>query len=236
MSAVLHPAGRSSAPDDGRVRAAADTRPRRRARALAAVAATVTVLASLSLLVVTPWQRRWGATDAELARTMPGDAIVRAAGGRLDSTEAITVDAPAERIWPWLVQMGVGRGGFYTLTWVENLLGLGVTNADRIVPEWQRLRVGDVVGIRSATEGARVAVLEVGSALVLVDEPTPGYITTWDFGLYPGDGARTRLVVRRGGTSPGAAGRVFNALMEPGFFVMDRAMLKGIKARAEGAP
>lgn len=237
MSAVLHPAGRAGRPDspggDGTLHAPAGRR--RRARGLVAAAVTVALLAILYLAVVAPWQRRWGATDAELARTMPGDAIVRAAGGTLDSTQAITIDAPTERVWPWLVQMGVGRGGFYTLTWIENLLGLGVTNADRIVPEWQGLTVGDVVGVRSPTEGARVAVLQPGRALVLVDEPTPGYISTWDVGLYPVDAARTRLVIRRGGTSPDTAGRVFNAVAEPGFYLMDRAMLRGIKQRAEAA-
>jgi hypothetical protein len=234
MSAALHPASHANRATRPEVRGA-HRRPRRRPRALALAVGAAVVLAALYLLVVAPWQRRWGATDAELARTMPGDAIVRAAGGRLESTQAITVDASAERVWPWLVQMGVGRGGFYTLAWVENLLGLGVTNADRIVPEWQGLTVGDVVGVRSPTEGARVAVLEPGHALVLVDEPTPGFVTTWDFGLYPVDAARTRLVIRRGGTSPDTAGRVFNAVAEPGFYLMDRAMLRGIKQRAEAA-
>jgi hypothetical protein len=112
---------------------------------------------------------------------------------------------------------------------------LGVTNADRIVPEWQNLEVGDVVGVRSPTEGAVVAVLDAGRALVLADQPTPAFLTTWDFGLYPLDGGRTRLVLRRGATDPDLAGRVMNAVLEPGYFVMDRGMLRGIKQRAEAA-
>jgi hypothetical protein len=216
-------------------------RPRRSRRGIAAgaarVAGAVALLALVYAGVVVPWQRRWGATAAEVGRGMPGDRIVRAAGGAPCSTVAVTVDAPPERVWPWLLQMGVGRGGFYTHAWVEDLLGLGVTNADRIVPEWQHLKVGDVVGIRSREEGARVAELDPGRSLVLADEPTPGYVSTWDFGLYPLERGRTRLVLRRGAAGLGAIGRALNTLLEPGFYVMDRGMLMGIKRRAEtGAP
>ena len=200
--------------------------------AVAAVGA-VGVLALVYARVVGPWQRRWGATDAEIQQELPGDRIVRAAGGAVLANEALTIDAPPERVWPWLVQLGVGRGGFYTLTWVENLLGLGVTNADRIVPEWQRLEVGDVVGIRSKDEGARVAVLDPGRSLVLVDELPSGFTNTWDFGLHPLGLGKTRLVLRRGGSEPNAFERALNALLEPGYFIMDRGMLRGIKRRAE---
>jgi hypothetical protein len=206
------------------------------ARALLALGAAAP---ALYLLAARPRFRRWGASDAEVGRAMPGDRVVRAAGGVTSSTQAISIDAPPERVWPWLVQMGVGRGGFYTLTWVEHLLGLGVANADCIVPDLQHLGLGDVVGIRSKDDGARVAVLDPGRCLVLVDEPTPGYVSTWDLCLSPLERGRTRLVLRRGGTEPNAFGKAFNALMEPGFYIMDRGMLRGIKERAEratGAP
>jgi hypothetical protein len=201
--------------------------------AVAALGAVVVGVLVYGAFVV-PWQRYWGATSEEIRRAMPGDAIVLQRGGTITATEALTIDAPPGQVWPWLVQMGVGRAGFYTLTWVENLLGLGVTNADQIIPELQTLQVGDTVGVRSKEEGARVAVLERGRALTLVDEPTPGYLSTWDFGLYPLDQGHTRLVLRRGETSPDTVARALAVVMEPGYFIMDRGMLLGIKHRAEG--
>jgi hypothetical protein len=103
-------------------------------------AVLVPVAAAHALL---PWYRRWGTRDDERAAPLPGDDIVGRA--RTDYTMAITILATPSEIWPWLIQMGQGRGGFYTHEWIENLLGADIHNADRIVSRWQQFAVGDIV-------------------------------------------------------------------------------------------
>ena len=87
------------------------------------------------------WCLTWGARPEEVSRNLPGDELLADAG--IVSTRAITVDAPPGAIWPWLVQMGSGRGGVYTYDWIENLLGLNMHSARRILPQFQDLKVGD---------------------------------------------------------------------------------------------
>ena len=93
--------------------------------------------------VFTPWQRNWGATEEEVAMSLPGDELTPPPVEQ--NTRAITIAAPPEQVWPWLVQMGADRGGFYSYAWLENLFGLKIHNADRIVDDWQQLAVGDWV-------------------------------------------------------------------------------------------
>ncbi|HEY7362445.1 MAG TPA: hypothetical protein VH642_16635, partial [Streptosporangiaceae bacterium] len=104
-------------------------------------------LAAAAAALSYPWLFRrqcltWGATPEEAARELPGDDLL--ASPDVIATRAITIDAPPAAVWPWLVQMGSGRGGVYTYDWIENLFGLDMHSADRIVPEWQTMRVGDV--------------------------------------------------------------------------------------------
>jgi hypothetical protein len=91
------------------------------------------------LAAVRPWHLSWGATAEEARRPMPGDDEVPRAA--LDATRAVTIAAPPEAVWPWLVQMGQGRGGFYTYAWLENLGGMDIHNADRIVPSGNSSRL-----------------------------------------------------------------------------------------------
>jgi hypothetical protein len=86
------------------------------------------------------WMLAWGATRAERSGPLPGDDVVSSA--RYVTTRAVTVDAPPERIWPWLVQMGQDRAGFYTHNWVKRLLRSGIPDAHELHPEWQSLEVG----------------------------------------------------------------------------------------------
>lgn len=178
---------------------------------------------------IRPWHLRWGATEEELCQTLPGDELAQTP--RLKATHAITIDAPADDVWPWLVQMGQTRGGFYSYTWLENLVGCHMRNADRIVPEWQELKVGDSVWLHPKAPPAQVAAIDPGRAIVLKG---------WGaFVLQPIDDKTTRLIIRsQGDYEPNLGNAVLNFLLwrvvfEPAHFIMERKMLLGIKARAE---
>ncbi|HTQ78535.1 MAG TPA: hypothetical protein VMM92_00950 [Thermoanaerobaculia bacterium] len=184
-------------------------------------------------LKVRPWHLRWGATPEEVERRLPGDERVKEPD--LDSTHAITIHAPADEIWPWLIQMGQGRGGFYSYTWLENLVGCRMRNADRIRPELQHLAVGDRIYLHPKAPPLTVEILVPGRALVLSE--------TWGFYLDPIDARSTRLIVRGRGrfsAQPFPEGRllrflVWRLIFEPAHFIMERRMLYGIKERAERA-
>jgi hypothetical protein len=171
----------------------------------------------------------WGATADEASRQLPGDDLL--ADADIVATRAIRIDAPPSAVWPWLVQMGPGRGGAYTYDWIENLFGLNMHSADRIHPEWQDLAVGDVLRSGPDRPGMRVEVLEPGRALTTRSEAGDW---VWTFALAPDDGG-TRLISRNRISMRGAApGQQLGMLvMEPGSLVMERKMLLGIKQRAE---
>ena len=177
------------------------------------------------------WCLTWGATADEVSAQMPGDDLMPSPD--LISTRAITVEAPPSAIWPWLVQMGSGRGGAYTYDWIENLFGLGMHSANEILPQFQDLKVGDVLPLGSENAPRmRVEVVDPERALV-VRSSDGNWV--WAFGLYP-EGKHTRLVSRNrikmpGGSALARVGWVF--VMEPGSLVMERKMLLGIKQRAE---
>jgi hypothetical protein len=187
-----------------------------------------------------PWYSRWGATDEETRRPLPGDELVPAP--RAQSTWAVSIMAPPERVWPWLVQMGQDRAGFYTYEWFENrVLRLDIHNADRIVAEWQDVQVGDRLWFYperypiKPRSGPRVVAVEPDHALLLCHQVTEDVDTcpgTWQFVLGPDGENATRLILRsRSGPSPTTW---FDILAEPAYFAMTRGMLLGIKRRAEG--
>ncbi len=178
---------------------------------------------------------------------MPGDELI--AHPTMVTTRAITIEAPPEAIWPWLVQMGQDRGGLYSYDWLENLFGLHFHNADHIVPEWQRLDIGDQ--IRAAPERAGpeagftvVAIDAPRSIVTVVGDPTRVVAAaeagplpdgaTWTFVLHPIDERRTRLIVRLRARweMPRAGEWIVSRLLEPVHFVMERKQLLGIRQRA----
>src|SRR5436189_6366298 len=120
--------------------------------------------AAAYILLARPRQLRWGATDQESDEPLPGDDLI--ASPDLTATRAITVHAPADQVWPWIAQLGQGRGGFYSYDALENLVGCDIHSADRIVPQWQEVKVGDQVKLHPEV-GLGVAVVEPGRALVL---------------------------------------------------------------------
>jgi hypothetical protein len=172
----------------------------------------------------------WGARPDEVSRRLPGDEVLAEPG--IVSTRAVWVGAPASSIWPWLVQMGPGRGGAYTYDWIENLFGLGMQSADKILPQYQDLQVGDAQRLGQRGPLLRVAVLEPERSLVLQSDESNW---VWAFSLVPEE-AGTRLISRNRIATPGAQlpVRLLNLLvMEPGSLIMERKMLLGIKRRAE---
>jgi hypothetical protein len=179
---------------------------------------------------------RWGATGAELHRALPGDEVLPTVG--LSATRAITIHAAADDVWPWLAQLGQGRGGFYSYDWLENLVAhVDIHNADRIVPEWQHISVGSEVALAPQV-WLKVVVLEPGRTLVLRGSVPMGQVAspydfTWAFVLLPQPAGATRLVVRERYeySRPWAA-----LIVQPAELVsclMTPKMLRGIKTRAE---
>ena len=202
-------------------------RPRRRWRAWAlALGAVVVLLGALFQLVYRPWQRNWGATDEEIGRSMPGDEIIP--GANFVATRAVTIRGRPEEIWPWIVQIGYRRAGFYSY---DRLDHDGVPSARRILPEYQDLAVGDRVPL-SNTADAEVRALEPGRALLLMvgRDPALPEAFTWAWGLYPEDGDHTRLVTRLRWRHDSAFGRVMLDAFE---IWMMRKCLLGIKERVE---
>jgi hypothetical protein len=192
--------------------------------------AAVTIGPAVYLLFFRRWCLTWGARDDEGAAKLPGDELLPDAG--LVTTRALTIDAPPSAIWPWLVQMGSGRGGAYTYDWIENLLGLNMHSASEILPQYQHLQVGDELPMGPGRPGMTVEVLDPPRTLA-VRVADQNWV--WIFALVP-EGESTRLISRNRIATAALApvGRLFYPVfMEPGSLVMERKMLLGIKQRAE---
>jgi hypothetical protein len=208
-----------------------------RMRSRYAAGFTVIVAAAAYILLARRRQLRWGTIDQEPDGPLPGDDLIP--NPNLVATRAITVRASAEHIWPWIAQLGQGRGGFYSYDFLENLVGCDIHSADRIVPEWQEVVVGDEVKLHPEVALA-VAVLEPRRSLVLRggipmgNTPSP-FDNTWAFVLRERPDGTTRLLVREryAYLRPWAP-----LIVEPTAvlaFVMSERMLRGIRDRAEGA-
>ncbi|MDX6475777.1 MAG: hypothetical protein QOH95_1288 [Gaiellaceae bacterium] len=199
--------------------------------------ATAALVAVGSAAVVRGGRRRllrWGATDEEVAGSHPGDELI--VGADVTATRAITIRCSPEDVWPWIAQLGQGRGGFYSYDVLENLLGFNIHSADHIVPDWQQLEVDDQIRL-APTVGLKAAIVEPGRALVLqgslpVARRSP-FDSTWAFILCEQADGTTRLLSReRYGYKRWWA----PLIVEPTqgiSFVMSRKMLLGIKTRAE---
>jgi hypothetical protein len=202
------------------------------ARAGLAVAAGAGLAAGAEIATYPLWRRwcrQWGATASEASRALPGDDLL--VDPQTVTTRAITIHAPASQIWPWLLQLGPGRAGAYTYDWIENLLGLNMHSADKILPQYQDLEVGDAQHLGRNGPVLRVAELDAERALVLRSDDG-NWI--WAFALLP-RGDETRLISRNriaSAKSP-LARAATTYLMEPGSLIMERKMLMGIKQRAE---
>jgi hypothetical protein len=178
---------------------------------------------------------RWGATSHETIEPLPGDELIPEAG--LVATRAITIEAPPDRVWPWIAQLGQGRGGFYSYDRLENLLGCQIESAEHLNPQWQHVAPGDPFRLHPKL-ALRVAAVDPGHHLVVdgrppAGEPGPPYEFTWAFVVRRHPHLATRLIVRE---RYGATTAWSPLVVEPlaaGSALMSRKMLRGIRERAE---
>ena len=222
-------------------------------RIMLIVLAVILALVLLFWFIVLPWSHRRGATDEEVKNPLPGDELVP--DPRTGYTQAITINTPAAKVWPWLAQHGYLRAGFYSHEWVYKLMGSndyyeGTRSADRIIPELQDLKVGDSIKINAFSpfevvdlEPARVLALlarsdlETGETFQLSDPAPAKYMNqSWVYHLQEIDEDHTRLIVRwRGDYNPSFSNTLFFGMsVEAGALLMQYKMLQGIKERAEG--
>lgn len=185
------------------------------------------------------WCLRWGATDAELHAALPGDDLFPVYSSQ--ATHAITIHASPDKIWPWLMQIGQDRSGFYSYTIFENMFGADMPKVEHLVPEWKPRMLGETVWFatpqRFGGRGKMVAALVDRDRAFAMVSPhdwqqlqsgataTEGF---WCFSLQPTDDGQTRLIARlRGGSPPTLGGRLTGRLFwEPAHFVMEQKMLR----------
>ena len=194
-------------------------------RAVVASFTLAVLLAASTWFIYRPWALTWGSTDEEIVRVMPGDEALEQP--TFNATRAVTIEATPEDIWPWIVQIGYRRAGFYSYDQLDND---GIPSAERILPEYQNLEVNDLIPL-SKTAHVRVAELDPPKSMVLVFEVEGTWSgATWVWGLYPEDASHTRLVTRLRANAEDVRSRVF---LDLGEIIMMRKCMLGIKLRAE---
>jgi hypothetical protein len=212
-----------------------------------AILAILMVPALIYHLGLRQWCLRWGATKAELQSAMPGDDLLPDAA-MPGATHAITIHAGPEKIWPWLMQIGQDRSGFYSYTFLENAIGCDMPKVERLVQEWKPRTVGEAVWFcnpkRYQGRGKMVpVVVDSNHALALVmandwkrlETGSPAHDGLWSFTLIPTQDGQTRLIARaRGATPPSLSARLMGRLFwEPAHFVMEQKMLRTIRDLSE---
>ena len=208
---------------------------------IATLIAIPSILAIIGFLAIRPRILHWGATSLEASRVMDGDELI--SNAILVTTRAISINVGPEKVWPWLAQIGQGRGGFYSYDWLENLMGLGIHNYNQIVPGLQNLKPGDLIPFWRGA-GVNVVVAEPRRLLVLAGsiykpkEQTVGDGEaggTWVFTLEESKTQGTRMIVRSrvAKFQPAWLSKLFMRVLEPMHFIMEQKMLRGIKERAE---
>jgi hypothetical protein len=201
------------------------------------IAAVLGILANLFLFW--PWMSTWGATREERQSALPGDDLVPNAN--IQTTKGLTIEAAPEDIYPWLLQLGVDRGGMYSYDWLENLVGLNVHTVDAIVPEYQNVQVGDFWRftpedyVLNPGPGLFVKELRPDAAVLLCfgmeNKPDDACIDTWQFVLEPQTDGRTRLLLRSRMAMEQKMPVKLTYFIQ---FIMERKMLLEIRERAEG--
>lgn len=186
-------------------------------------AVAITIL--LYAVLIRPWHMHWGASADEVRMRLEGDRMI--ARGATVSTRALDIDAPAEEVWRWMLQLGQGRGGFYSYDWLENLFAADMRNAEMLEPRLLNLEVGDSISFQSDGPATVVTLVEPERALVLGDG--------WTLALRELERGRTRLIVRYPYDTHGGPldALYYYTVFEPAHFVMESGMMLGIRERAE---
>jgi hypothetical protein len=197
----------------------------------------VIVIIVATFVLLRHWTPTWGATEAEVERTLPGDELIERAPG--DSTHAVTIGAPPEEVWPWIAQIGDDRGGFYSYTFIENPaqeLMMGgepvYHNANRILPQFQNPQPGEGM----IMDTLQVYDVEPGKWLLAAERSGTGdFDWVWLWHVEPVGADQSRLLVRGAmRIFPEGGNPVMSAVADLGAFVMEWRMIEGIKLRAEG--
>lgn len=194
----------------------------------------------VNLLLLWPWMSNWGATKEESEKPLPGDYLVPVAN--MQTTKGLTIQTRPEAIYPWLLQIGVDRGGMYSYDRLENLFGLNVHTVDRIVPEYQDVQVGDFWRftpkdyVLNPGPGLYVRELQPNRAVLLCfgleSKPEETCVDTWQFVLEPQADGSTRLLLRSRMAIEQELPIKLTYFVQ---FIMERKMLLEIRARAEHA-
>jgi hypothetical protein len=194
------------------------------------------VLVTVYLLFLRDFLMHWGSTSNETNKYYPGDSIVKAP--ETITTIATTIDKPPSAVWPWIVQMGLNKGGFYSYTWLENIFGCKLHNANTIHPEWQNTKEGDIEPVCDAAAkknmpGWVVAVLVQNKAFVYRISSD----SSWTMGYYVDSVSttRSRLIARmRYNSAKNFGEKVIDKVgMEWAHCIMQHGSVKGIKKRSE---
>lgn len=206
-----------------------------------AIVLTIVILVlgtGVYVMAIRPWHLRWGTTDDENTGPLPGDSVKPDAG--IQVTHAITINAPPRIVWQWLLQLGQGRGGFYSYDWLESFFGLRIHNVEELRPELQDLRVGDF--IQAAPEGWLGGRFKEKAGWVVVTNNTESSLIlrdllehgTWAFILRSQGSNKTRLIIRARGNKPKGLMKLLHyGLFEPAHFLMERKMMITLKRLAE---
>jgi hypothetical protein len=198
-----------------------------------AVAGVFLIVACVILRpLLRPWYSKWGTTSAELTQDLPGDEYVPSCRGGY--TQAIDIKAPADSVWPWVVQIGQDKAGFYSYELLENMIGCNIHNADRILTEHQDINIGDKLIMHPKAPAVPVIIIRPGEAVVYGGKQDENTANVWIFHFNENEQI-TRLISRWSfDYKPGLLNIViYNCLIEPIAAVMQRKMLLGIKKRVE---
>lgn len=211
----------------------------------------VGVIAALEGVAMTIWnvtttpvvlssRLRWGTIGSEATDALPGDELIPEP--KWTYTLGMEIDAPAEKVWPWIAQIGQARGGFYSYQTLENMVGCKITNTTRILPEFQNPQVGEEIHLHPTSPPMEITTVDPPHALVLFGAPADvgdqesWAVSTWQFIIVPQVDGSSRLLTRgRSDYTPGVVNRLFFGRfpIEPITFTMSRKMMLEIKRLAE---
>jgi hypothetical protein len=190
----------------------------------------IVALAALYFGWLRDYQMNWGANAEDVKRVMPGDELQE--NPDFNATRVVEIKAPPEKIWPWIVQMGYKRAGFYSFDRLDNA---GIPSSDTIMPDYQDIKVGDTISLGGAS--VLVAEMEPYKSMlwIFTVRSGPWAGATWSWGLYPVDNERTRLVsrLRMNYTLYGSMDIIMCGLLDAFEVIMMRTSILGIRHRVE---